>query len=122
MEGVVMRVPNGFGKNYFSLSAIQSYTVAKTLHARASSFHAYFCQKNSSSDEEFEESESPPQLLEESFFSHPKPCHCNCYFTLKTRLMLFLHIYIPRCPYYTTCFAFRRTGVHPPFASLISHK
>ncbi len=114
MKGVSMRVPRGFGKNYFSLSAIQSYAVAKTLNARASSFHAYVYRNTSVSDEEFEESESPPQLLEESFFSQSKPCHCNCYFTLKTRLMLFLHIYIPRCPYYTTCFAFRRTGVHPP--------
>jgi hypothetical protein len=26
-----------------------------------------------------------------------------------------LNHYIPRCPYYTTYFAFRRTGVHPPF-------
>ena len=43
-----------------------------------------------------------------------KACHCNCYFKLKTRLALLLHHYIPRCPYYTTFYAFRRTGVHPP--------
>jgi len=43
-----------------------------------------------------------------------KACHCNCYFKLKTKLALLLHHYIPRCPYYTTFYAFRRTGVHPP--------
>jgi len=43
-----------------------------------------------------------------------KACHCNCYFKLKTRLALLLHHYIPRCPFYCTYFAFRRTGVHPP--------
>jgi len=43
-----------------------------------------------------------------------KVCHCNCYFKLKTKLALLLHHYIPRCPYYTTFYAFRRTGVHPP--------
>jgi len=43
-----------------------------------------------------------------------KACHCNCYFKLKTRLALLLNHYIPRCPFYCTYFAFRRTGVHPP--------
>ncbi len=39
---------------------------------------------------------------------------CNCYFNYISNIMLHLHHYIPRCPYYTTYFAFRRTGVHPP--------
>lgn len=47
-----------------------------------------------------------------------KACHCNCYFKLKTRLALLLNHYIPRCPFYTTFYAFRRTGVHPPFTIL----
>ncbi|HIQ27695.1 MAG TPA: hypothetical protein EYH42_04265 [Sulfurovum sp.] len=47
-----------------------------------------------------------------------KACHCNCYFKLKTRLALLLNHYIPRCPYYTTFYAFRRTGVHPPLPIL----
>jgi hypothetical protein len=47
-----------------------------------------------------------------------KACHCNCYFKLKTRLALLLNHYIPRCPYYTTFYAFRRSGVHPPLMIL----
>ncbi len=47
-----------------------------------------------------------------------KACHCNCYFKLKTRLALLLNHYIPRCPFYCTYFAFRRTGVHPPMTIL----
>ncbi len=47
------------------------------------------------------------------FFSS-KPCHCNLFFKRKIRLVLLLNHFIPRCPYYTTYFAFRRTGVHPP--------
>ncbi|MBE0514005.1 hypothetical protein [Sulfurimonas sp.] len=43
-----------------------------------------------------------------------KPCHCNLFFKRKIRLVLLLNHFIPRCPYYTTYFAFRRTGVHPP--------
>ncbi|MDX9813637.1 MAG: large repetitive protein [Sulfurimonas sp.] len=43
-----------------------------------------------------------------------KPCHCNIFFKHKIRLILLLNHFIPRCPFYTTWFAFRRTGVHPP--------
>jgi hypothetical protein len=45
-------------------------------------------------------------------------CHCNCFFKLKTRMTLLLNHYIPRCPFYCTYFAFRRTGVHPPLTIL----
>ena len=49
-------------------------------------------------------------------FSNTKPCHCHIIFTIKSKLLVLLNHYIPRCPYYTVCFAFRRTGVHPPLA------
>jgi hypothetical protein len=32
----------------------------------------------------------------------------------KLHLAVTLFKFIPRCPYYDTFFAFRRTGVHPP--------
>lgn len=41
--------------------------------------------------------------------------HCDCFFKRKTALAVRLFKYIPRCPFYCTFFAFRRTGVHPPF-------
>ena len=44
-----------------------------------------------------------------------KACHCNLVFLRRTRLILALNHFIPRCPYYCTYFAFRRTGIHPPF-------
>lgn len=44
-----------------------------------------------------------------------KACHCNSIFLRKTKLILALNHFIPRCPYYCTYFAFRRTGIHPPF-------
>ncbi|WP_295421766.1 hypothetical protein [Sulfurovum sp.] len=44
-----------------------------------------------------------------------KPCLRNCFYKRKARLVLLLNHFIPRCPYYNTYFAFRRTGVHPPF-------
>lgn len=45
-----------------------------------------------------------------------KACHCNRFFQKKTLLALSLFHFIPRCSYYTVCFAFRRTGVHPPLS------
>lgn len=45
-----------------------------------------------------------------------KACHCHLFLTLKSKLTVMLNHYIPRCPFYTVCFAFRRSGVHPPLA------
>jgi hypothetical protein len=46
-----------------------------------------------------------------------KACHCNKIFLRKTKLILALNHFIPRCAYYNPYFAFRRTGTHPPFFS-----
>jgi len=57
------------------------------------------------------------QALKDLLFNK-KPCHCNKIFLCKTRLILLLNHFIPRCAYYNPYFAFRRTGTHPPFYSL----
>jgi hypothetical protein len=54
-----------------------------------------------------------------TFHNDFKPCLCSCYFSYIAHIMTHLHHFIPRCPYYTTYFAFRRTGVHPPLHSFI---
>jgi len=55
----------------------------------------------------------------DTFHNEFKPSLCSCYFSYITHIMLHLHHFIPRCPYYTVCFAYRRTGVHPPLFSFI---
>lgn len=70
-----MQLLKGFGKKYFTFSAILATSVKKA-------------------------------------------CHCNCVYNLKTKLALISYKYIPRCPFYTSYFAFRRSGVHPPFLKL----
>ncbi|WP_415406349.1 hypothetical protein ACLHDG_11345 [Sulfurovum sp. CS9] len=102
----------GFGKNYFSLSAILAYSVAHKLQSQVTSAQTLF--RLSQDSETLEEGDPPDELLEESLLQPTKPCHCNCYYKRKTRLALLLNHYIPRCPFYCTYFAFRRTGVHPP--------
>jgi len=84
-----MKLPRGFGKNYFSLNAITATVNAVTIHknvTRVQSFHIQGSSyaKEDETSEELEELE--PTVCESIFFSQ-KACHCNCYFlnhTLKT--------------------------------------
>lgn len=109
-----MKSPRGFGKNYFTFSAVLAYSVAQELQSQVS--HAYSrLHKSIFEDEELlDECESPPDLVELPLIITTKACHCSCLCSNITRLKLLLNHYIPRCPYYTTYFAFRRSGVHPP--------
>ena len=113
-----MKLLNGFGKKYFTLCSIQAYAVAPKLHSVITSYKNHLSTKLSlSSEDEKEEDESPPNLQENLvsvFLLNKKPCHCDCVFKRRTAITVALFKFIPRCPYYDTFFAFRRTGVHPP--------
>lgn len=113
-----MKLLNGFGKKYFTLCSIQAYAVAPKLHSVITSYKNHLSTKLSlSSEDEKEEDESPPNLQENLvsvFLLNKKPCHCDCVFKRRTAIAVALFKFIPRCPYYDTFFAFRRTGVHPP--------
>ncbi|OIP54466.1 MAG: hypothetical protein AUK54_06260 [Helicobacteraceae bacterium CG2_30_36_10] len=82
-----MKLLHGFGKDYLLFSSMSAYNVVAPLQSRATS------------------SQTPD--LADSY-------HCDCFYELRTKLTLLINHYIPRCPFYTVCFAFRRTGVHPP--------
>ncbi len=113
-----MKILKGFGKNYFTLSAILASSVEQKLQSQVSSIFSLLCKNISQEEKELEEEEPSCELLLNTSTFKLKPCHCNCFFNLKTRLTLLSYHYIPRCPYYTTYFAFRRTGVHPPLLQL----
>jgi hypothetical protein len=105
----------GFGKNYFSLAAIQAYSCASTLHSTFTACKTLLISNLKLSSETSED--EPPSdelLLNTCSLQQNKPCHCDCFFRRKTALAVKLFKYIPRCPFYCTFFAFRRTGVHPP--------
>lgn len=112
-----MKPPKGFGKTYFSLSSILAHSVERTMHSQISAFTSLVCCSFSSEDE-LEEDDPPAEILDlHTFHNESKPCQCNCYFKHLTHIKLALYHYIPRCPFYTTFYAFRRTGVHPPILS-----
>ena len=110
-----MKSLRGFGKKYFTLSSILAYAVSQTLHNNVLRLKNYELFKilTSSKDEEDTPPDEELNVLACSLFQS-KPCHCDCYFKRKTKLAVKLFKFIPRCPFYCTFFAFRRTGVHPP--------
>lgn len=113
-----MKLLNGFGKKYFTLSSIQAYSAATKLHSIITSTKNHLNVKLSiSSEDDKEEEDSPPNLqdlIQNCYTQNIKPCHCDCFFKNRTALAVSLFKFIPRCPYYCKFFAFRRTGVHPP--------
>ena len=107
----------GFGKRYFTLASVLAHSVAPGLHAVTQQCRRRVRTRTSEHEANETDEISPPLSLIESLTTllhDAKPCHCNCFFKRKARLILMLNHYIPRCPYYCTYFAFRRTGVHPP--------
>ncbi|MCF6310782.1 MAG: hypothetical protein L3J19_10010 [Sulfurimonas sp.] len=109
-----MKSPKGFAKKYFTFSAILAYTVQNKLQSHVSSIYSLLHNKITKEDEKLNENDPPCDILKTLCVLNVKPCHCNCFYKLKTKITLLWNVYIPRCPYYTTYFAFRRTGTHPP--------
>lgn len=107
-----MRTPKGFGKNYFSLSAICAYSSAAVLHAQCTSFTQ---SSRNISFEMPEEEEDPLEELELLQCSTVRPksssCHCNCYFK---RLLYILTQFLKFQK--QTFFIYRntRSGISPP--------
>ena len=112
-----MRSPRGFGKNYFTFSAVLAYSVATSMQSQVQSATSLFNKTLFNDEELLDECESPPEILEAPLLITTKACHCSCLCSTLTRLKLLINHFIPRCPFYCTYFAFRRSGVHPPFFS-----
>ena len=84
-----MRLPKGFGKNYFTLAAIQASVSQNSLQATSVSIknhHLYrICESEAS------EAETDDPLLLEPFLivnTHKEAGQCNCYFKRLTQTRL----------------------------------
>jgi len=111
-----VQTPKGFGKKYFTFASILAHSIHSKIQA-LSVKTSYLLEYSKSKESDIKEEDDPPFefLLATNVVAAKKPCHCNCFYRLKIKLILKQYLFIPRCPYYTTYFAFRRTGVHPPF-------
>jgi len=119
-----MRTPKGFGKNYFSLSAICAYSNGVLLQAQCSSFTHL---SRNLSYESLEEEDLPLEelealLLETTVKISNSSCHCNCFFKNLLYTLTQLFKFYPQ-----TFFIFLKTrsGTAPPlnpFTSQIINK
>ncbi|KIM03951.1 MAG: hypothetical protein KN64_09500 [Sulfurovum sp. AS07-7] len=108
-----MKYLRGFGKRYFRFASIIAYSTASKLHANEIASKQIF-SKCSIGVQDDEIDDDPPIELE-FLLENTKVCRCAKSYKQSVRLTLLLNHFIPRCPYYTTWYAFRRTGTHPPF-------
>jgi hypothetical protein len=106
-----MKLPRGFGKNYFTLRAITATTNQVSLHAQCSrvqSFHmTHFASKELEADPPQEELATTALVLELS----SKPCQCNCFYKKRTRKTLKLHALQKAKP---QIFVTLNTSISPP--------
>jgi hypothetical protein len=108
-----MRRPKGFGKNYFSLSAICAYSSATVLHAQCTSLTHTSRNYNAETLDEEEELLEDLDILDSSFVQEKSSsCHCNCFFKRRLYTLKQFFKFFPQ-----TFFIFNknRTGISPPY-------
>jgi len=109
-----MKTPKGFGKNYFSLSAICAYSNGVTLQAQCSSF-TQVCRNISfeTLEEEIDPLEELESLLLETTTKiKTSSCHCNCFF--KNRLYTLSQLFKFHIQTFFIFFK-TRSGISPPY-------
>jgi hypothetical protein len=119
----VVRSPKGFGRNYFTLAAIQAYSSSACAHAVYTAVRTHARRDGLRADDD---RDAPPEdevadLLLEEQQPEPsrRPCHCNCFFRRRTRAVRrrvrFNRRPLCRC---------RKTksGIAPPFPRFFSHQ
>ncbi|MCX6075329.1 MAG: hypothetical protein NTW78_00410 [Campylobacterales bacterium] len=83
-----MRLPKGFGKNYFTLRAITATTNQITLNANASRVQNFHMLNFNTDELEALEEDAELTATLCTLKLSAKPCHCNCYYLKKTRKTL----------------------------------
>lgn len=122
-----MKAPKGFGKNYFSLAAIQAHVNTITLSQTSVRTHAYHIE-GYEEEASLEEEDDPNELLLASIVSTPKTssrpssrgrrCHCNIYFKHKA----ICHIQRFNLPkLFILPFEFSKASISPPAYTTSSH-
>ena len=107
----IMKLPKGFGKNYFSLTAITATVNQIKMNSIAVLVQSFHMLK-------FEGSELEAELEEDELLTlcplqlSAKPCHCNCYFLKYTRKILRL---FPNQNFFYNYFKSLNNAISPPF-------
>lgn len=108
-----MRAPKGYGKHYFTLSAIQAFSGMAMLQRSQSRTVAHHRKVSDERDETETCEEDDPLLLETLAAALPggrrRSCHCNRHFQRRTCAVLRNH---PRPK--TTPTPYRHSTLSPP--------
>jgi len=117
-----MRAPKGFGKRYFTLSAVQAYSGGAVLARAWNSTRAHHRMVSEECDEDSAAEEDDTLLLETAIAELPggrrRACHCNHHFHRRTRRALRHHArpHTPPVPYRHT-----RSTLSPPCTLPLPH-
>ena len=111
-----MRTPRGFGRNYFSLAAIQAYSSGVRRHAVATAVqtHTRRCGPSTESESEAPPEEEITDLLLPEQPEPSSPCHCNRFYRRRTRDAA--RRVRQRQPLFCRCRK-TRSGIAPPSSS-----
>jgi len=117
-----MRAPKGFGKRYFTLSAIQAYSGGVTLQRCESRLLAHHRQVSDECDDETSPEEDDPLLCETTLQELPggrrRPCHCNRHFHRRACRHLRSH---PRPKRFVRSYRLTFSVLAPPRRIFIPH-
>ncbi len=115
-----MRAPKGFGKRYFTLSAVQAYSGGITLHRVESSARAHHRMVSDECDDEdgIEEDDAPtPENVAAALpGGRRRPCLCNLHFHRLSCARLHSH---RRPKRFQSPYRYSRSTLSPP--PLVSH-
>lgn len=108
-----MRAPRGFGRNYFSLSAIQAYSSHVLLGQREARVHAYSLKLSDECDNEEEDDEPDGPLCAAQLSVPAHAGHCNCYYHRITRNRIRLN---PKPKLFVSSYRLTESVSSPPHA------
>lgn len=86
-----MKLPKGFGKNYFTLRAITATVNQVTLHAQCSRVQTFHIDNFYGDELEAEPEDEELTAIFGALEISSKPCQCNCFYKKRTRKAIKLH-------------------------------
>ena len=106
-----MKLPRGFGKNYFTLRAITATVNQVTMHAQCSRVQSFHMSNFASDELEAENEEEELAATLGTLEFSQKPCQCNCFYKRRTKKTLKLHALQKSKP---QIFVTLNTSISPP--------
>jgi ribosomal protein L9 len=119
IQGDAMRAPKGFGKNYFTLAAIQATVVQHRLSATSVRVQASHRIHTDREQEESENEELDERLCSSTFALPTHAGHCNCFYKRITRNRIRQN---PKAKRLVQTYRYANSVTSPPVLPLVRHQ